>query len=616
MVRLATGHFRNRSVHPGNFGTGASSHRLVKADMRVQRYWWLFCTGAILVAGLTVSLVLPRGFAVIAYGDLIALAVFAAGATFFLRNTITSTGQTRAFWALMSLGFLMWTVNQAWWTWYEVALRRSVPDPFMGDIVLFLHSVPFMAAIALRPHRAQEQEKLYLSTLNSLMLLGWWVFLYTFIVFPDEYVSLNVAVYSRNYDRLYLLENVLLSVGVGFVAVKAEGSWRYIYGNLFGATFLYAIASELLNAAIARGTYYSGSAYDLLLLTAICWFVWVAIEGHRLNLEPLTRPQARGGWVALAPRMAMLAILSLPVLGMWALLFDSSAPRLRQFRLFACLITMLALGAFVFLKQYLLDHQLMKLLESTDRSYQDLQRLQNELVQKEKLASLGKLVAGAAHEINNPVTAILGYSELLSADASLPAEQVSMARKIGQQARRTRDLVSNLLSFAQQTPAEKARVDVGTLLQRALQMQVTRLDGSKIRAELQIAPSMPPLLGNANQLLQSFVQIIGNAIDAVDEVGGGTITVTANASEEKIVIEFADSGAGIREPQRVFDPFYTTKPVGKGTGLGLSAAYGVVQKHGGQITCRNQPQGHGAVFTISLPIMQAAATVASEAAHV
>ncbi len=582
--------------------------------MKLQRYWWFVLSGIILLVGLAVSLSLPRGFFAAAYGDIIVLLVFAFGIAFFLRNALTSAGQSRAFWSLMTLGLAMWAANQAWWSWYELALKRQIPDPFLGDIVLFVHVVPFMAAVALRPDRAQQQEKLYLSTLNSLMLLGWWIFLYTFIVFPDEYVVLNVSVYSRNYDRLYLLENLLLVLGMGVVALKSEGAWKYVYRHLFGASLLYAVASEILNAAIARGAYYSGSAYDLLLISAICWFVWVGIESKRLDLKPVARVEARSRWMSVAPRMAMLAILSLPALGLWTLFFDASAPRLRQFRVFACLVTMLGLGAFVFLKQYLLDHQLMRLLETADRSYQDLQRLQNELVQKEKLASLGQLVAGAAHEINNPVTAILGYSELLTSDPSMPPEQVSMARKIGHQARRTRDLVSNLLSFAQQTPGDRTPVDVAMLLQRAVQMQVGRVDGKRVRAELHIAPSLPSIVGNSNQLLQCFVQILGNAIDAVEEIGGGSISASAYTSPGRVVLEFADTGPGIREPHRVFDPFYTTKPVGKGTGLGLSAAYGVIQKHGGQITCRNRPQG-GAVFTISLPVAQPVAAV-SEAAHV
>jgi two-component system NtrC family sensor kinase len=175
-----------------------------------------------------------------------------------------------------------------------------------------------------------------------------------------------------------------------------------------------------------------------------------------------------------------------------------------------------------------------------------------------------------------------------------------MAQKIGQQARRTRDLLSGLLSFAQQSPAEKMLVEIGPLLQRALQMKLLQLETKGIRVHTTIAPTLPRVLGNPNQLLQCCLEIIGNSMDALQEAGGGTLWVSARC-EDEVVLKFSDSGPGIHEPERVFDPFYTTKPVGRGTGLGLSATYGVVQDHGGQIACHNRPEG-GAVFILRFPI--------------
>ena len=251
----------------------------------------------------------------------------------------------------------------------------------------------------------------------------------------------------------------------------------------------------------------------------------------------------------------------------------------------------------------------MRLLEKSQHSYENLQRLQNQLVQKEKLASLGQLVAGAAHEINNPLTAILGYSELLAANSSLAPEQLSMTKKIAQQARRTRDLVGDLLSFAQQAPSEKTLVDVGALLQRAAKMDGLP-DSRKIDIEIKVAPNLPRIHGNANQLLRASLHIIENAIDALEEVGGGKLLITAKRERNEIVVSFSDTGPGIRDPQRVFDPFYTTKPVGKGTGLGLSATYGVIQDHAGQILCHNKPQG-GAEFVLRLPAVAEKASMAA-----
>ncbi len=550
----------------------------------------------------------PRGPALTAFGDIAPLVLMAAATAAMLRNAL-SERHARVFWLLLGVGCLMWTVNQWGWTYYEVIVKRELPDPFLGDVILFIHVVPFMAAVALRPHRPRKDRKVLLDTVNFLMLLVWWVFLYMFMVFPDEYVTLNVPVYSHHYDTLYLIENLVLVFALGMVASSTRGTWRKVYWNLFVACALYTLGSEMIDVAITRKQYYTGSRYDLLLLVAVGWMLWTAILARRIDLEQSTDDEPASRWVDLAPRLAMLAILSLPVVGLWTLYADKGPVHLRNFRLLVAMSATLVLGLFVFFKQFLLDRQLISLLDQSRRSYENLQRLQTHVVQKEKLASLGQLVAGAAHEINNPLAAILGYSELLAAQSSLQSEQASMAEKIGQQARRTRDLVADLLSFSQQNPSEKVLVDVSALVQRALQMHEVQVRGRNIRVEANLQSGLPRIWGNTNQLLQTFLHLTENAIDALSDVGGGALTVRAQCEGHEVVVEFSDSGPGMSDPQRVFDPFYTTKPIGKGTGLGLSATYGVVQDHQGQISCHNRPEG-GAMFVLRFPIAsQAAAAV-------
>jgi len=569
--------------------------------MALRRHWWSVSTAAIVLVYAAVSLTLPQGRPIIFFGDLVVLALLAAATAFLARSAWHSQGQVRLFWALIATGCFLWTINQALWSYYEVILRRDLPDPFIGDVILFIHVVPFMAAVALRPHRPQGEQKLYFSTLNFLMLLMWWVFLYAFIVFPDEYVVLNVHVYNRSYDLLYLVENLVLLAVLGLSAVNATGAWKRVYWNLFIAFGLYTLSSESMNAAIARGQYYSGCFYDVPFVLAICWLVWAALLARDLSPKPEPLPASRGRWITMAPRLAMVAILSLPVMGFLALFLEVGPPRVKQFRILVALAAMLVLGLFVFIRQFLLDRELVRLLRESHQSLENLQRLQSQLVQQEKLASLGQLVAGAAHEINNPLAAILGYSELLSENEALSPDQAAMARKIGQQARRTRDLVSGLLSFAQQAPADKALVDIGALARRAVQMEQLHLESKGIHWDTRIAADLPRVWGNANQLFQCCLQIIGNAMDAMEEVGGGTLVVSGHPDGSEVVLEFSDSGPGIREPRRVFDPFYTTKPIGKGTGLGLSATYGVMQDHHGQVTCHNRAEG-GAAFVLRLPI--------------
>jgi len=560
---------------------------------------WIIPSAALLLIYALLPAFLAKGsFALTAIGDITTFALF-LWATIAACINARRDRKTRAFWAFMTAGCSIWSIDLGMWVYVEVLLRREIPDPFVGDIVLFLHVVPFIAAVALRPHRDRsENDKLHLGTLSFFMLLVWWMFLYAFVVFPDEYVVLNKDIYTHNYDRLYVLESLVLLGIVGFFIFKTKGTWRKFYSCLFAGWTLYAVTSIFINMAIVRDTYYTGSFYDVPLLAAVLCLIWTFTQVPKWNLkpEPIEAPSLR--WSRLPTRLAMLAMLSAPVMGFWALFWDP-VPQRRHFRLAVTFVTLLVLGFFQFLRQSLLDHELLRLLAESHKRLENLERVQNKLIQKEKLASLGQLAAGVAHEINNPIAAILGYAELLtSTDDKL--RQSTMVEKIAQQARRTRDLVSRLLNFANQTPTEKSLVDVGALLQRALQLETLRVQEGKVKVSIQVDPDLPQVWGSAGQLVQCFMQVSSNARDALLETSGGTVSINAYHDKDEVVIEFSDTGPGITEPDRVFDPFYTTKAVGKGAGLGLSATYGIMQDHAGQITCENRPEG-GAVFVLRFP---------------
>jgi signal transduction histidine kinase len=558
---------------------------------------WRICAAVLVLLHIAAALILPNGPVLVTWGDVSPTILFLLATAVMVANGRSSRGATRLFWVLMAIGSFMWATSQSLWTLYEVILRRPLPDPFVGDVILFVHVVPFMAAVALRPHRPPDHDKVSFSTLNFLMLLVWWVFLYAFVVFPDEYVSMRVPVYSRNFDLLYLLENLVLLGVLGALALNTRGAWNRIYWNFLAAFGLYSFTSEAMNVAIARGSYHTGCIYDVPFVASICWLIWTALLARELNPASEAASEAESRWLTLPPRLAMLAILSLPMMGYWASFVSHDPIRLRHFRLLVSLAAMLVLGLFLFVRQYLLDRELIRLLEESRQSFGNLQRLQTQLVQKEKLASLGQLVAGAAHEINNPLTAILGYSELLASHDRLDSNQVGMAQKIAHQARRTRDLVSGLLSFAQRSPGEKGLLDLGTLLRRAIQMEALRMDGKDIRAQCDIANNLPRIVGDSNQLFQCCLQIIGNAIDSLED-GGGVFTASARHEGDEIILELYDSGPEGRQPQRVPDPL---KPVRKGIGLGLSVAYGIVQDHNGHISCEERVEG-GTVFVLRFPV--------------
>ena len=571
----------------------------------LRRHRWFVAAAGYTLAFAVVCLIGQKSPGLTLFADLGALVAMLAGFAVCAANATSRPTEERSFWALMALGFALWTANQTAWTIWENLLHRPVPDPFFFDIVLFFHVVPMIAAVAWRPDFASKHGKALLSVLNFLMLFGWWVFLYAFIVFPHQYVTRDFYKYNHYYDGLYAVENALL-VGVLALAVfTSSGGWRRLYLHLLFPSVLYTINSQLLDRAAANSTYYSGSIYDVPLIGTVAWITAASLSARGWRLETV-KYNLHPGWKKLVGRLAMFAILSLPVLGLWTVLEDTSSAESRSFRIFAVLGAMLLLGTFVFLRQYLQDQALMSLLKESRRAYESQKELQRQLVQKEKLASLGNLVAGAAHDINHPLNAVMTHSDELWAEAKLTDEQDAFLRKIVNQARRTQELITNLLSFAQQAPGVKTAVDLSVLLGRAIQMLESRRPGSKVQFRLTIEPDFPRVFANANQLFQAFVEIIENAMDALEEAGGGALEITAQRQDTEVVLQFSDNGPGLRDPERVFDPFYTTKPVGKGTGLGLSAVYGVIQDHAGQITCRNKPEG-GAQFTIKLPVTAVAA---------
>jgi PAS domain S-box-containing protein len=241
-----------------------------------------------------------------------------------------------------------------------------------------------------------------------------------------------------------------------------------------------------------------------------------------------------------------------------------------------------------------------RLYEETCRAYEDLRRTQEQLLQSEKMSAVGQLIAGVAHELNNPLTAILGYAQLLESEG-LDDRAADFVRKLFKQAQRTHRVVQNLLSFARQRKPQKQEVDIRKIVDETLALRDYDLKVNNILVERDTPSEVPSVTADPHQLEQVFLNIINNSVDAILEGGkGGKIRVRIHCIDGQVRIEFLDSGVGIKDPNRIFDPFYTTKTVGKGTGLGLSICYGIIKEHGGDITAHNRPEG-GAAIEVRLP---------------
>jgi PAS domain S-box-containing protein len=240
----------------------------------------------------------------------------------------------------------------------------------------------------------------------------------------------------------------------------------------------------------------------------------------------------------------------------------------------------------------------------------DSEVLRGKLVHAEKMAAVGQLVSGVAHEVNNPLTAILGFADLLMENPDLPESARKDMRVILQEAQRTKQIVQNLLSFARQMPPQRMAVQLNAILRRTVQLRSYDFNSHGVEVIEHLDEELPEVMGDAHQLQQVFLNILNNAYDAVHEIGRpARIEIMSTKSGESVEVSFRDNGEGITHPDKIFDPFFTTKEVGKGTGLGLSICYGIVKEHSGEILCHNNLGGQGATFIVRLPAASHTASV-------
>ena len=566
--------------------------------MKRLEHWQLAVMAGFLLLYTIVSLTAPRGFALTAFSDSSGMGLWLITVGVMLWAAFSNQGRTRWFWILMAAGAAMVASNFVAWFYYEVIAGRSPPDPFWADIPLFLQPVPMMAAAALRPGSRQQEQKFHLSTLNFLILLLWWIYIYMLLIYPNEFILPNRLSFNNYYYVLFVLEFGVLQAVLGGMAVVAQGAWRKIYWHLFFAGALYLLSYQWLNAALGRDQYYSGSIYDVPDYAAICWFIWIALNARNVPSEPLAGGE-RERWADMPGFLAVLAVLSLPVIGLSELFLDPQASQLRVYRVVVTLIGILLLGVCVFLRQILLAREMTRLLLVSKQNLEHLQRAQNQLMQKERLAGVGQLVAGVAHELNNPLTAVMGYSDLLMEQTAEGTARPKL-EKLRAEALRMKRIIQNLLTFAQPQHEGRKLLDIGVVVRESLMLLDYQLRNSGIHVEMNFAANLPKIASNEGQFKQVFVNLFSNSAQALEQAQIKKISVEGYLEGEKVVLRFSDSGPGFSDVSRAFDPFYTTRPVGQGTGLGLSICYGTVLEHNGSIYAQNL-EPNGAAVTIELP---------------
>jgi signal transduction histidine kinase len=582
---------------------------------RETRQWsrlWLILLSGVLLIAFFVAIWGKPGYALSAFGDLSELGCLLVAAAFMVRNAYGSHGASRIFWSFSAAGIVLWLTGVAQWTEYEVFLRKPSPQTPLGDTLLFLKLVPLVAALAAEPQTQLTRRFRILGFLDLSFLLVYWFYFYAIWVIPYQFVVHDGGIFSFHFTTIDSLGHIIFISVLGIAALRAQGTWRTLYRIYWASFALYTLSSTIANVAIDEGKYYSGGLYDLPLLASVAGIAYFAVLGGKLPQSsapsslPSGNPRSSRALILLPAHIAMLATLSTPVIGFVLLGSAGVSGPIGHFRVLTTLLTMLILTLLLSLKQDLLSSDLVRSLREASRAYASLSNTHQRLLQTEMLASLGQVVARVANEVKKAMAATLTSSLALIADASAGSSTRTMAEKIVSQAHRTDALLNNMLSFACESPLDIAPVDLRQLLSAAIGL--TRVGrNAHLQLEIKSEGTIPKVPADSSRILQVLIQIIGNALDAMEGMSSGSLLITLRVVNQQVEVEFSDTGIGLQEPQRVFDPFYTTKAVGKGIGLGLSTCYGIVRQHNGDISCRDR-EGGGSIFTVTLPVAKEGAS--------
>lgn len=314
-----------------------------------------------------VAVLLRPSFALTTFGDIAQLALAILVTVSFGYHAFRAGGRIRFFWGMMAAGAASWLLSQGFWSYYEVIRRVSYNEPSIQDIVLFLHLVPMMAALATLPH---EPRKMPAAIPYSLgMLAVWWMFLYAYVVLPWQYIDPNVGIYGSSFNILYSTEDMAFIAALGLLAWRSTKAWRKLYSRLLLGSLGYTISAQIINVAIDEHRYYTGSYFDIPLVFSIACICWAACsattERSREEPEDADRESVAAHWIT---RLSFLALLSVPLLAAWSLSFSQAPAAVRNFRVSVSLIAVVALSALLFALQWLLSDRLQASLNTVKES--------------------------------------------------------------------------------------------------------------------------------------------------------------------------------------------------------------------------------------------------------
>jgi signal transduction histidine kinase len=420
-----------------------------------QRQKLYLALGAVVfVAHLIVAAVAKPSFALTMYGDFTPCALLILAIASAWENFRRNLGILPLFWKLFTCGSVLLLASQFYWFYFDWRRLNSVPSPVPGDSSFILANVFFLAAFALRPHSSSAGRNLRIRLLDLVLLSLWWLLLYGYFSLPWQMGRRDFGHYNPSYYYLAFVQHLVIILALAILCVRNSAPWRWFYAQLLLAFVFIAGGNMILSVAIDTGKYYAASFYDTPFLLAMFLFIPIASYGSTLEPTVDARPNReliQSVWTA---RFAMLGMVSLPVIGLLGLFAKNVPGDVSMFRLRLVFGAMILLGGLVYWKFNLLALELRQLVKLTRDSIENLNAVQQQVAHSEKLVALGRLAAGAAHEISNPLTAIFGYSELLTDIPSLTPEDRAQGELIRQQVHHAQSAVNSLRNtLRQKTPA-------------------------------------------------------------------------------------------------------------------------------------------------------------------
>ncbi len=317
---------------------------------------WIVAAFGLTLAQAVATVSVPRGFALTTISDILFANLLLLLLMAFARNAMDSSGRLRSVWILQAAGCCFWLADQCSWFVYDVVLRKPLPEMFAGDAVLFLAAVPMLAGLLLRPHLEPSHRSVRFGVLDFLGLMLWWIYSYVCLVICWQYVSPNAGLYNRNFDRLYMVEILVLALVLGLLAKQSTGPWRRFYALFLGAVLFNYVTVLAENRAIEANTYYNGSWYDTPFLESFACLVWVAMSGRNLKPQPEAAGDQRySSWLS---SLAALAVLSLPVIMVAEIAGPSQPPAIARFRVLITAVAMFVMATLVFVRQRRLHEEL------------------------------------------------------------------------------------------------------------------------------------------------------------------------------------------------------------------------------------------------------------------